>query len=181
MAVVAVVGCAAGGLETLLPGLVKPLVDEGHTVPVVLTPTAHKWLADIGQDTEIERVTDLSLRSAPRLPREGSPHPAPDVIVGAPMTANSIAKLALGVADNQALTLLCESLTLKPTILFPRVNAAHARHPQWKSHLDALRRAGAELIYGSDVWRLYEPREAPADRALPWSAVLGIIRRVAAT
>jgi phosphopantothenoylcysteine synthetase/decarboxylase len=171
MAVVAVVGCAAGGLEELLDGLIRPLVDKGHTVPVVLTPIASTWLQDLGHDRLIEQLTGLAVRSEPRLPREQSSHPAPDVLVAAPMTANSTAKLALGLADNQALTLLCESVAIKPTIVFPRINAAHARQPAWKGHLDALTSAGVDLVYGDDVWPLYEPRQSPADRALPWGQI----------
>lgn len=172
MSIVAVVGCAAGGLETLLDGLVRPLVSAGHTVPVVLTPAAARWLQDLELDTQIQQVTGLPVRSASRLPREISPHPAPDIIVGAPMTANSVAKLALGIADNQALTLLCENLTVRPTVVFPRVNAAHARHPAWRHHLDTLVAAGVELIYGDDVWQLFEPRQSPSGRRLPWSAIV---------
>ncbi|WP_028658671.1 flavoprotein [Nocardioides insulae] len=172
MAVVAVVGCAAGGLEELLDGLIRPLVDHGHTVPVVVTPTAASWLEDLGHDAAIEKVSGLPVRSAPRLPREQSPHPPPDVLVAAPMTANSTAKLALGLADNQALTLLCENLAVKPTIVFPRVNAAHARQPAWNGHLDALRSSGADLVYGEDVWPLYEPRQAPPARRLPWQQII---------
>ena len=172
MAVVAVVGCAAGGVEELLDGLVRPLVDAGHTVPVVVTPTALDWLQDLGDRETVEQVTGLPLRAAPRLPREPSPHPAPDVLVGAPMTANSTAKLALGLADNQALTLLCENVAIKPMVVFPRVNAAHARQPAWDGHIDALTRAGVDLVYGADVWPLYEPRQAPQNRSLPWAAIL---------
>ena len=47
------------------------------------------------------------------------------------MTANSVAKLALGNADNQALTVLRECVATIPTIIFSRVNAAHARQPAW--------------------------------------------------
>jgi len=172
MAVVAVVGCAAGGLEELLDGLIRPLVERGHTVPVVVTPTAASWLEDLGHDAALEKVTGLPVRSTPRLPRAQSPHPAPDVLVAAPMTANSTAKLALGLADNQALTLLCENIAVRPTIVFPRVNAAHARQPAWNGHLDALRSVGVDLVYGDDVWPLYEPRQAPPDRRLPWAEIL---------
>lgn len=163
-------------METLLDGLVRPLVEEGHIVPVVVTPAAYAWLVDIGHDATIAEVTGLPLRSATRLPREPSPHPAPDVLVGAPMSANSVAKLALGIGDNQALTLLCENLTVRPTVIFPRVNAAHARQPSWAGHLAALRSAGVDLVYGEDVWPLYEPREAPSGRGLPWNAVLARTR-----
>jgi hypothetical protein len=87
-----------------------------------------------------------------------------------------VAKLALGVYDNQALTQVNEAIGIRdlPVVVFPRVNAAHARHPSWDGHLDALRRAGVHLVYGDDVWPLHEPRSAPG-RELPWSAVLDAV------
>ena len=57
-------------------------------------------------------------------------------------------------------------------VVFPRVNAAHARHPAWAGHLEALRTAGVDLVYGVDVWPLFEPREAPTGRTLPWPTIL---------
>ncbi len=61
-----------------------------------------------------------------------------------------------------------------PVVVFPRVNAAHAQHPLWCSHIDTLRRAGVHLVYGDDVWPLHEPRSAPG-RELPRSAVLDAV------
>jgi phosphopantothenoylcysteine synthetase/decarboxylase len=85
-----------------------------------------------------------------------------------------VAKIATGIADNQALTQVGEALgTLGlPVVIFPRVNAAHARHPAWERHLSALREAQVRLVYGPDVWPLYEPREGAAERSIPWAAVL---------
>jgi hypothetical protein len=91
------------------------------------------------------------------------------------MTANSVAKLALGIADNQALTVLCENITTTPMVLFPRVNAAHARQSHWTEHLAALRSVGVDLVYGDDVWPLAEPRQA-GPRELPWSAILSAVK-----
>lgn len=100
-----------------------------------------------------------------------------------PASANTVAKLALGIADNQALTVACEALGTSglPVIVFPRVNAAHARHPAWDSHLDGLRRAGADLVYGPDVWALHEPRSAPPHRELPWETIRHRITSTATT
>lgn len=91
-----------------------------------------------------------------------------------------VAKLATGVMDNQALTQVGEAMgTLGlPVVVFPRVNAAHARHPSWQHHIDTLRAGGVHLVYGPDVWPLYEPREAPAGRDLPWAAVLNAVEKV---
>lgn len=171
--VLGVVVSGAGGVEDLLPGLVLPAIEAGWTVTVTATPTAGRWLTESGALADVERATGYPVRMEPRLPHEISPHPAVDCYVVAPASANTVAKLALGIADNQALTQVNEAMgTLGvPVVVFPRVNAAHARHPSWASHLAALRRAGVHLVYGNDVWPLYEPREA-GPRQLPWSAVL---------
>src|SRR4051794_35891128 len=151
MAVVAVVPCAAGGLESLVTGLVRPLLDLGHEVAITATPSAHRWLRDSADDEKIRALTGYGVRSDPRLPGERSPHPAPDVIVCAPATANTVAKMALGIADNQALTLLCENVATKPLVVFPRINAGHARHPAWRRTLRhcMVRVSGSSMVLTS--------------------------------
>lgn len=174
MASIGVVAASAGGVETMRQGLIEPLLDDGHRVAVTLTPTAAHWLNSIGEVERIAQRTSLPVRWTSRLPSELSEHPKADVFVGAPLSANSVAKLSLGIADNQALTVLCESIAQVPMIVFPRVNAAHTRQPAWNDHLDRLRSAGVELIYGDDVWPLAEPRTA-GPRDLPWPAILDAI------
>jgi hypothetical protein len=176
-----VVVSGAGGAKDLLPGLVLPAIDAGWTVAVTATPTAGRWLAESGLLADIEGVTGYPVRVEPRSPNENSPHPSVDCYVVAPASANTVAKLALGISDNQALTQVNEAIgTLGlPVVVFPRVNAAHARHPSWDSHLDALRQAGVHLVYGAGVWPLYEPRQA-GPRQLPWSAVLDAAEKAVA-
>ncbi len=103
------------------------------------------------------------------MPGEESPHPKIDCYAVVPATSNTVGKLALGLADNQALTQVCEAIGLGavPIVVFPRINAAHARQPSWDSHIAALQRAGVHLVMGEDVWPLHEPRSAPG-KELPW-------------
>ncbi|UWE12148.1 flavoprotein [Actinacidiphila bryophytorum] len=164
-----VVGSAAGGLEDLRSGLVAPAIERGWRVAVTLTPTAGAWLRRIGEVERLEKLTGLLVRDQPRFPGEPRPHPQVDCFAVAPASANTVAKLADGLADNQALTQVSEALgTLDlPVVVFPRVNAAHTRHPARRRHMEALREADVRLIYGLDIWPLYEPRDAPSDRALP--------------
>ena len=119
MASIGVVAASAGGVEHLRQRLVGPLLDRGHRVAVTLTPTAARWLRAIDEVEPIAELTELPVRSEPRLPGESGQHPKIDVYVAAPLTATSTAKLALGIGDNQALTVLCESLTTVPMIVFP--------------------------------------------------------------
>lgn len=175
--VVGVVGSSAGGVERLRVGLVEPLVAKGHTVAVSLTPTAGRWLERSGEIGKLEAVTGLPVRAEGRMPGEPRPHPKVDVFAVVPASANTVAKLALGIGDNQALTVLCEGVGSTQMFVFPRVNAAHARHPSWQSHLDVLRGVGVQLLYGEDVWPLREPREEDG-RPIPWEAILLAIQQL---
>jgi hypothetical protein len=176
MRVLGVVGSGAGGVEELLPRLIRPAQEAGWTTAVTLTPTAGRWLRETGQLPQIEEATGFPVRVQPRLPHQKSPHPPVDCYVVAPASANMVAKLALGIADNQALTQVCEAIGTRdlPVVVFPRVNAAHARQPAWDNHIDALGCAGVRLVYGDDVWPLHEPRSAPGPE-LPWKAVLDAV------
>ncbi|WP_328889205.1 flavoprotein [Streptomyces sp. NBC_00316] len=134
-----------------------------------------------GEPDRLEKLTGLPVRDTPRLPTEPRPHPVADCYVVAPASANYIAKLATGVSDNQALTQVNEALgtTGVRVVVFPRVNAAHARHPAWQWHLETLRKANVDLVYGPDVWPLYEPRQGPEVRELPWPTIMESIQQVA--
>jgi 3-polyprenyl-4-hydroxybenzoate decarboxylase len=174
--VLGLVGSGAGGVHELLARLIRPAQHAGWTVAVTLTPTAGRWLRESGMLAEIEEASGFPVRVDPRSPAEHSPHPQVDCYLVAPASANTVAKLALGIYDNQALTQVNEAIGIRglPVVVFPRVNAAHARHPSWEGHLAALRRGGVHLVYGDDVWPLHEPRSAPG-RQLPWSAVLDAV------
>ena len=169
MSVIGVVASATGGIEYLRTGLINPLLERGHQPAITLTPTAAEWMAP-AERWELERITGLPVRSQPRRPGEARPHPPIDLFVAAPASANTVAKLALGIGDNQALTVLSEGLGSTPMVVFPRVNAAHARHPAWAGHVDTLRRAGVVLV----EWELREPQPENG-RELPWDRVLAAV------
>jgi len=166
------IGSAAGGLEALREELVEPFLAAGWQVAITLTPTAATWLRDSGEIDTLEQITGFRVRSEARGPAENSPHPRVSCYAIVPASANTVAKLALGIADNQALTTVGEAIGTHgmPIVMFPRVNAAHARHPAWNRHVESLRLAGVDLVYGDDVWPLHEPRSAPS-RDLPWAAI----------
>ncbi len=139
---------------------------------MTLTPSAFSWLQAIAEVDQIHATTGFEVRASPRLPNELSPHPPVTCYAVVPATANTVAKLATGISDNQATTAVNEALgnPHMPVVVFPRINATHARHPAWSSHISALRRAGVDLIYGDDVWPLHEPGSAP-HRTLPWAEI----------
>jgi hypothetical protein len=143
--VLGLVVSAAGGVERwLVDGLARPLADRGWRLAVTFTPTVARWLEP--QVPVLEAMTDLPVRWTSRLPQEPKPHPVPDAFVLAPATANSLAKLALGIADNQALTVVCEALGRRaPMVVLPQVSDDQAAHPAFEGHLAVLRSAGVVL------------------------------------
>ncbi|MGM1060030.1 flavoprotein [Saccharothrix sp. Mg75] len=144
--VLGLVVSAAGGVETwLVDGLARPLAERGWRLAITLTPTVARWLEP--RLADLRATTDLPVRWTSRLPTEPKPHPVPDAFAFAPATANSLAKLALGIGDNQALTVLCEGLGRgTPVVALPQLSPDQAGHPAHRGHLTALRSAGVVLV-----------------------------------
>ncbi|WNV84215.1 flavoprotein [Umezawaea sp. Da 62-37] len=147
--VLGLITSGAGGVERWFrTGLAAPAVERGWRLAVTLTPTAARWLDEAGELEPLAGLTDLPVRWTSRLPSEPKPHPPPDCFVFAAATANSVVKLALGISDNQALTVLCEAMGLPdvPVIVQPQSNEAQRRHPAWAGHLATLEEAGVLLV-----------------------------------
>ncbi|MGI6871726.1 flavoprotein [Amycolatopsis sp. 3B14] len=164
MTVLGLIGSSCGGLDTRFRAeLAAPAAARGHRLAITLTPTAHRWLDAAGELDPLAALTDLPVRANSRLPGEPRPHPDPPVFLFAPASANSVAKLALGIADNQALTVLGDVLgdPAITIIVGYQVQDARFRHPAWRRHLDTLAEAGVRvrrLEYGK-----------------PWSEILDLL------
>jgi len=158
------VASSCGGLDVRFAAeLAKPAADRGWRLAITLTPAAHRWLEHTGGLGELASYTDLPVRNVSRLPGEPRPHPDPEVFLFAPASANSVAKLALGIADNQALTVLGDVLgTPGITIAVAyQIQDTRVHHPAWQRHLDTLADAGVALE------RL--------DPARPWTSALDLL------
>ncbi|MEW2504371.1 flavoprotein [Amycolatopsis sp. NPDC047767] len=158
------VASSCGGLDTRFTAeLARPAAARGWRLAVTLTPVAHRWLEATGGLTELAATTDLPVRSVSRLPGEPRPHPDPAVFLFAPASANSLAKLALGIADNQALTLLGDVLGAPGITIVAayQIQDTRVHHPAWQRHLDTLKSAGVRL-------HRLDPRR-------PWSEVLDLL------
>jgi hypothetical protein len=141
--------------QRLCAEIAGPAVERGWRLAVTLTPTAERWLRASGEYDRLTALTDLPVRSTSRLPGEPRPHPDPEHFLFAPASANSTAKLALGIADNQALTVLCEAVGGTPRVVVcPQLSDPQARHPAWAGHVRTLRDAGVrvELLSPDRVW-----------------------------
>jgi hypothetical protein len=153
--VLGLVASSCGGLDARFrTELAEPAAAQGWRLAITLTPTAAQWLADAGEIDKLQALTDLEVRSESRLPGRPRPHPDPEVFLFAPATANSVAKLALGIADNQALTVLGDVLG-NPAVTIAvayQVQPTRWAHPAWQRHLDALASAGVTASRLLEPW-----------------------------
>ncbi len=124
--------------------LCRLLVKAGHEVTPVLTPEAESFVA--------ARTFEALARR--EQPRELYPHLVDaDLLVIAPLSANTLAKLAHGLADN-VLTQLALAFR-GPTLVAPAMNVRMWEHPATQANAALLRERGVELI-GPDAGELAE-------------------------
>jgi phosphopantothenoylcysteine decarboxylase/phosphopantothenate--cysteine ligase len=138
--------------------LVRLATGAGHAVRVVQTPTSRRF---VGRDSF------AALSGAPVLVSEFERDPArgvfpgqalpehdplshlqlvanADVYVIAPASANTLAKLAAGLADN--LLTSCALAAACPLVLAPAMNNRMYQHPATHANLTTLRERGAIVI-----------------------------------
>jgi phosphopantothenoylcysteine decarboxylase/phosphopantothenate--cysteine ligase len=116
--------------------LVRLLVRGGHEVVPLVTR---------GADRFVRRETFEALARRPRSERGHYPHLAQaDLLVVAPATANSIARLAHGLADD----VLTEAALAHngPILLAPAMNPRMWLNPATQGNVETLRARGVELI-----------------------------------
>jgi len=124
--------------------LVRLLVRAGHDVTPITTRGAERFVA-------AETFWALARKAEPADPY---PHLADaDVLVVAPLTANTMARLAHGLADD----LLTETALAHcgPLLLAPAMNTAMWEHPATQANLALLVERGAEIV-GPDDGELAE-------------------------
>jgi phosphopantothenoylcysteine decarboxylase/phosphopantothenate--cysteine ligase len=124
--------------------LCRLLVRAGHEVTPILTPGAESFVA-------ARTFEALARRDAPH---ELYPHLVEaDLLVVAPLSANTLAKLAHGIADN---VLTQTALAFRaPVLVAPAMNTRMWEHPATQANAETLRERGVELI-GPDEGELAE-------------------------
>jgi phosphopantothenoylcysteine decarboxylase / phosphopantothenate---cysteine ligase len=135
--------------------LVRLLVKAGHEVTPILTPDAERFVTT-------HTFEALARRAAPR---DLYPHlTEADVLVIAPLSANTLAKLAHGLADN---VLTQAALAFRgPILLAPAMNVRMWEHPATRENVAKLRERGAEVL-GPEEGELAEGEHGPGRMTEP--------------
>ena len=88
----------------------------------------------------------------------------PDAVVVAPASADLLAKMAHGLADDLASTILLA--TRAPVLVAPAMNPAMWEHPATRANLAALRDRGV-AVAGPGIGAMAEPESGPGRLAEP--------------
>src|SRR6202166_2611116 len=138
------------------PELLRELVGLGFSTVIALpTPNASRVIAprdmaDIAGVQVVESYFDLAIR--PRPPR--------GVVLFAPCSFSSLNKLAHGIADNLALSVVAEAIGREtPVIVGPSLNAPLLAHPEAQASLKKLASWGVTIVPPIDEGE--GPRLAP--------------------
>ncbi len=118
----------------------------GHDVHVVMTRDAQEFITPLTLQVLTRNPVTTSLYD-----EKESWHPGhiqladdADLFLVAPATANVVAKLALGLADD-ALGAIALA-TLAPMLIAPAMNGKMWLHPATQGHVETLKKRGAHFI-----------------------------------
>jgi phosphopantothenoylcysteine decarboxylase/phosphopantothenate--cysteine ligase len=128
------------------PELVRSLVRAGLTVRCVLTRSATQFVAPLALQTVSGHAVRTELFDAEQ---EGAiDHIAladwADLVLVAPATADLLAKMSHGLADDLASTLLLA--TRAPVLVAPAMNVNMWRHPATEENVERLQARGVRFV-----------------------------------
>jgi phosphopantothenoylcysteine synthetase/decarboxylase len=128
--------------------LASLLVKAGHDVRVVLTRDAQRFITALPFKTLSRNpvITDLYDEEEGWKPAHIALADEADLLLIAPATAHTMAKLALGLADD---ALSCIALALKDqarVLIAPAMNGRMWLHPATQDHVATLQGRGVEFI-----------------------------------
>jgi phosphopantothenoylcysteine decarboxylase / phosphopantothenate---cysteine ligase len=126
--------------------LIRRLRERGAAVRCIMTAAAQRFVtplsvASLSEDkvyTDLWSLTDESEMGHIRLSREA------DLVVVAPASADLIARMAAGLADDLATTALLAAD--KPVLIAPTMNLMMWAHPATKANLATLERRGVMRV-----------------------------------
>ena len=160
--------------------VIRRLRDQGAAVRVVMTKAALEFITPLSAATlsgdavrdDLFSLTDEALIGHIELSR------AADLIVVAPATANMLARMAGGLADDLATTVLLA--TDKPVLAAPAMNVRMWLHPATRRNLERLEADGV-LFVGPDSGPMACGEFGPGRMAEPPAIVEAIEQALAAS
>lgn len=172
-----VVGVTGGIAAYKTVQLVRLLVKDGHEVHVVPTDDALRFVGLPTWEAISRHTVTTSVHDDVARVRHVALGQAADLVIVAPATANTLAKMTAGIADDLLGTTLLA--TTAPVVVAPAMHTEMWRHPATVANIATLRERGVIMVGPEDgeltggdsgPGRMSEP-EAILERALAAAAV----------
>ncbi len=130
--------------------LVRLFVKNGDDVHVVMTPAAGEFVRPLTFQTLSRNPVEIDQFTAPAQwkPEHISLAECADLVVVAPATANTLAKMRFGIADNLLTAILLA--TRAPIAVAPAMNTGMWENPATRENLAALKARGVRVIEPGD-------------------------------
>lgn len=167
-----VVGVTGGIAAYKTVHLVRRLIGEGHEVHVVPTEDALRFVGQPTWEASSRHPVTTSVHEDVATVRHVSLGQRADLVIVAPATANTLAKMAAGLADDLLGTTLLA--TTAPVVVAPAMHTEMWQHPATQQNMRVLRSRGVHVVGPADgpltggdsgPGRMSEPDEI-ADAAL---------------
>jgi phosphopantothenoylcysteine decarboxylase/phosphopantothenate--cysteine ligase len=125
--------------------LVRLLVKEGASVNVVMTANAQQFVTPLTFQALSNNAVGTDLFNLESESRISHIHKArlPDLVILAPATANLMAKMAAGIADDLLTTIMLA--TTAPVLVCPAMNVRMWEHPATQRNLKTLLELGYKI------------------------------------
>jgi phosphopantothenoylcysteine synthetase/decarboxylase len=158
----------AGGIAVYkVCTVVSRLVQRGAGVTVAMTDAATRFVGPLTFRALTARPVITSLWSEEHVdPQHLHLTEQADLVLVAPATANLLAKMALGLADDLVSTLLISVAC--PVVVAPAMNTRMWEHPRVRANVETLRACGVNIVGPGSGWmacrdvgvgRMSEPEE----------------------
>lgn len=144
------VGVTGGIAAYKTPFLIRELVKRGAEVKVVMTPTAKQFVTPLTLATVSKNpiVVDFFDPENGQWNSHISLGIWSDAYVIAPATANTLGKMACGIADNLLLTTYLSARC--PVFVAPAMDLDMMAHPATQQNIGTLRSRGVEIIEAAE-------------------------------
>ena len=159
-----VVGVTGGIAAYKSVHLVRLLIKAGHEVTVVPTADALRFVGAPTWESISRNPVTVSVHDDVARVRHVALGQAAELVIIAPATANTIAKIAAGLADDLLGTTLLA--TTAPVVIAPAMHTEMWRHPATQANIAVLRERGVHIV-GPDEGELTGGDSGPGRMSEP--------------
>ena len=130
-----------------IPELIRMFKKANYDVKIVMTPEAKNFVTPL----TLETLSSNRVYEQQFCPRDNTQHISlcswADAFIIAPLSANTLSKIANGICDNLLSSVFCAYIgEKKPIILAPAMNCGMWENPFVQKNLETLKNAGCKIL-----------------------------------